>query len=191
MKLRFAIFLLLGVLMGSIGLDTSELNTGFGVGTHLFQQGDDFVLGMDLGGPLFLENSMGTRASLDAAWRGSDWTPYFAAKLGILGSSGLAEDFARFYGSGGIHISLENAAASPQVLIGGYGSFGFEFFLPATGKTFAYYLEIGGSGSPLEHGNGFLAGAGFRWYPRNGKVSRKGAGLAGAFFLQQGNIPSP
>ncbi|MEO0332135.1 MAG: hypothetical protein AAF223_10680, partial [Bacteroidota bacterium] len=78
-------------------------------------------------------------------------------------------DFARLYGEGGIILLLPSDTFSAErTELGGYGLFGFEFYLKNNAN---YFIEIGGVGTGAQadkvpnkpiYSNGLLISTGFR-----------------------------
>ena len=105
------------------------------------------------------------------------WSPYGNYSLGFLGVGGVAGGFVRLYGEGGILlVTPPGAISTSSVEIGGYGVFGFEFFMSSHEETpVSYFIELGGVGTgatadkipgqPI-FSNGFLISVGFRGYFR-------------------------
>ncbi len=106
---------------------------------------------------------------VDAANMEITWSPYTNFTLGVVGVGGTISDWARLYGEGGVLFILPNSAfSSSSVDVGGYGLFGFEFFM---NPHVNYYIELGGVGSGAKadkialnpiYSNGFLIQTGFR-----------------------------
>ena len=97
------------------------------------------------------------------------WTPYSNVSLGIMSVGGYLTDFLKLYGEGGvIGILPSNRFSTKDVAMGGYGLFGFEFFMQ---NGFNYFIEIGGIGTgatadkiatkPI-YSNGLSVSTGFR-----------------------------
>ena len=97
------------------------------------------------------------------------WTPYSNASLGLIGVGGMIGDHVRLYGEGGIvGLFPSSDFSSERFEFGGYGLFGFEFFM---NRASNYFIEIGGIGSgaiadridnqPI-YSNGLIISTGFR-----------------------------
>ncbi len=102
-----------------------------------------------------------------------DWNISWLAKLGLIGANTILDDTIRLYAEGGALFVFPNANLSDEPwFFGGYGHFGFEFFIPES-KWLSYYLELGSigtgfaaekmTGSPYFI-SGFSASAGVRVY---------------------------
>ena len=97
------------------------------------------------------------------------WTPYSNVTLGVIGVAGYVANFIRLYGEGGV-IALfpSEDFSSENVILGGYGLFGFEFYMTSMSN---YFIEIGavGPGATADkivnepiYSNGLLISTGFR-----------------------------
>lgn len=101
----------------------------------------------------------------------TEWTPYVNFSLGVVSVGGEVGGFMRLYGEGGVLILLPaDEFSSESMEFGGYGLFGFEFFM---NKKANYYIEIGGVGTGAKadkivtkpiYSNGLLISAGFRFH---------------------------
>lgn len=103
------------------------------------------------------------------------WSPYGSYQLGFVAVGGAAGGFARFYAEGGILlITPSSEFSSSSTEIGGYGLFGFEFFMgSAPDVPVSYFIEPGGIGTgatadkvpgkPI-YSNGFSISVGVRGY---------------------------
>lgn len=162
---------------------TKQRKDGFGVGFKLNQVQGDFGLGLDFTSPSFIHNSVSVRLNTLYFFREhfsteegeNTWTPYFVGRLGLVGIGGKPAPFLRLYGEGGCLIGIgSNEFTSEDNFFGGYGLFGFEFFMSQeAAEIVSYYIELGGTGgggradkifgNPIYH-NGFTIGSGFRFY---------------------------
>lgn len=177
-------FLLLYSFMNAQGDDKiKDRKDGFGVGFKLNQVDGNFGLGLDLTSPGFLYHSMAVRANglyffqdhYDTEEGEYTMTPYFVGRLGLVGIGGKPVSFIRLYGEGGMMVVVPGSKLSSDgPSVGGYGLFGFEFFMSQQAQEMvSYYIELGGSGgganadkldgNPILH-NGFTIGTGFRFY---------------------------
>lgn len=124
------------------------------IGFELGEVGPDLVVGCRVTTPWLLEGHVAARISGDLAWNTSnDWSPYGIFKVGLIGSSGMVNEFARFYGEGGGMLFWDEDSAGTLV-IGGYGLFGFEF-LVSESFPLSYFIEAGTNGSSLVRLTGF------------------------------------
>jgi hypothetical protein len=159
----------------TVNAQDNPVNKGWGFGFQLNQYQRDFGMGLTATSPFIVHNSLALRARGNFMFYEhpehgtTTWTPYSNASLGVVGVGGYIANFMRLYGEGGV-IFLFPAAdfSSESFQIGGYGLFGFEFFMtPMTN----YFVEIGGVGTgavadkvenePI-YSNGLLISTGFR-----------------------------
>ena len=150
--------------------------TGFGVGFHLGQFQKDFSLGLDLTSPYFVYDRIAIRVKGNLAWNEhinsileTTWTSYSNLSIGVVGVGGTVGDFMRLYGEGGfLFLFPSDEFSSETSEMGGYGLFGFEFFMS---PNMNYYLEVGGVGTGAKadkvvgkpiYSNGLLINVGFR-----------------------------
>lgn len=154
-----------------------KLKSGFGIGFQINQYQKDFGLGFQLNSPYFVQNRLTIRLRGNIMFfEHSDrqtgkitWTNYTNFTLGIAGIGGYVSDRIRVYGEGGMVMLLPHFDfSSEQAIFGGYGLFGFEFFMS---EAFNYFIELGGVGTGARadelpfapiFSNGFLASVGFR-----------------------------
>jgi hypothetical protein len=154
----------------------------FSFGFQLNSYQNDFGLGIQLTSPYFAQGAVAIRGRANMQFyqylnndNKTTWSPYGTYQLGVIGVGGTAGGFARFYGEGGIVlITPSSDFSSLSTEIGGYGLFGFEFFMSSDPKVpVSYFIELGGigtgatadkvAGSPI-YSNGFLISVGFRGY---------------------------
>lgn len=157
----------------SLGQESPSTKTSFGF--NLGQYSRDFGVGATITSPYFFKGYAAVRLRANLMFyehplnQEITWTPYSNFTLGFVGVGGTISDFARLYGEGGfIFIMPGNEFSSSTSEIGGYGLFGFEFFM---NPHMNYYIELGGVGSgatadkvalkPI-YSNGFLIQTGFR-----------------------------
>ena len=150
---------------------------GFGFGTQIGQYQKDFGIGFNITSPYFANDKVAFRMRVNLMYNENiqnavtTWTPYSNISFGVCGVSGMVGDNIRLYGEGGlIGILPSNKFSSKQVLFGGYGLFGFEFFMTPNKN---YFIEIGGVGTNAKedkiafqpiYSNGLLISTGFRLY---------------------------
>jgi hypothetical protein len=154
----------------------AELSKKMGFGFQLGQYQNDFGVGAQVTSPFFFYKRLAVRARANVMWNDhvqdgmATWSSYSNLSVGVVGLSGEIANIIRLYGEGGLLILLPNEAFSSSASeVGGYGLFGFEFFL---GYNFNYYIEIGGAGTgavadkiatqPI-YSNGLLIQTGFRF----------------------------
>ena len=148
---------------------------GMGFGFQLNQYQKDFGIGLQATSPYFGKDKIAIRARFNGMFyehpvnNETTWTIYSNLGLGIIGVSGTIQNFMRLYGEGGILLLFPSADfSSKNTEFGGYGLFGFEFFMsPGTN----YFIEIGGVGTGANadkipnnpiYSNGLLISVGFR-----------------------------
>ena len=177
------IFLALALTMISLtstGQDDQPINSGFGFGGQVVQFQRDFGIGLNLTSPYFANDGMAVRLKANFMFHEhvqnlittttTTWTPYQNISLGIVGVGGKIGDYIRLYGEGGAIVLLPSSTfSSTDVEMGGYGVFGFEFFMD---RCVNYYIEIGGVGTgavadkvanePI-YSNGLIINVGFRF----------------------------
>ncbi len=131
----------------------------FSYGFNLNQYQDDFGLGLNITSSYFWHNRMAVRLKANYQWlehipiSGTEytWTGYENVQLGLIGVGGFIANSIRLYGEGGIMGIFPNSAFSDKNFVfGGYGLFGFEFYM--SGKDIrvpSYYIEIGSMGSAI------------------------------------------
>ena len=171
--------LTIGLLVSTISLyaqvQESSINNGMGFGFQLNQYQSDFGLGLNVTSSYFANEKLAFRLRGNLMFNEhiqnttTTWTPYSNVSLGIIGVGGKIGDYIRLYGEGGlIGLFPSNDFSSEQFVMGGYGLFGFEFFMNKIGN---YFVEFGGVGTGAKedkiatqprYSNGFLISAGFR-----------------------------
>ncbi|MBR9860395.1 hypothetical protein GYB22_06535 [bacterium] len=168
-------FLLFSILISSsiYAQETSEVSNHFSLGYQIGQYQDDFGFGLAATSPYFLKNSVAIRARGNFMFfehvmnEETTWSPYTNVQLGLVGVGGMVGNM-RLYGEGGGIVIFPNADFSNNVEFGGYGLFGFEFYM---WERMNYHIEIGGVGSGARaelkdnkpiYSNGLSISAGFR-----------------------------
>jgi hypothetical protein len=159
-----------------VGARTSNLSVGFAL--NQFQ--NDFGLGVVMTTPYFANNRMSVRLSANVGFLNGvpertstvERMPYQLYKVGIVGVGGPIRDGIRLYGEGGAIIIVPNKDFSDDNPLGGYGLFGFEFFLHESGGM-SYFIELGGVRTLARaekiatrpfYSNGFTISTGFKHY---------------------------
>lgn len=151
------------------------IRDGAGLGMQVNQYQRDFGVGLHVTSPYVANGSVAVRLRGNVMYNEHvqdgrvTWTSYANAALGVIGASGKVEDLARFYGEGGlVGLFPSDAFSSEDFVFGGYGLFGFEFFMA---ERNAFFIEIGGVGTGARadavasepiYSNGLLVAAGFR-----------------------------
>ena len=175
-NLIIAAFLTLGFASTTYAQE-NRISTDFGLGFQLNQYQNDFGMGINLTSPYFVYDHLAVRARANLMFnehlqdQNITWTPYSNITLGLIGTSGYVGDFMRLYGEGGVIMILPSSTfSSGDPEFGGYGLFGFEFYMsPITN----YFIEIGGvgtgavadkvPGNPI-YSNGLSISVGFRFH---------------------------
>lgn len=151
------------------------LKNGFQIGFQLSQNQNDFGFGLNITSPLLAHQSLGFRLKSNMMFYehvdsgAYTWSPYTNVSVGIIGIGGHIANRIRLYGEGGFLLIFPSPAFSSETTnFGGYGNFGFEFFMT---NSFNYFIEIGGIGSgatadkvafsPI-YSNGLSINVGFR-----------------------------
>jgi hypothetical protein len=153
-----------------------KLKNGVGLGMQINQYHNDFGIGLHVTSPYFAGKSIAVRVRGNLMFNEhikndslTVWTPYSNMSIGLIGVGGMIGDFVRLYGEGGtVCLFPSNEFSTASVIFGGYGLFGFEFFMQ---KYMNYFIEIGGIGTgavadkvpakPI-YSNGLTITAGFR-----------------------------
>lgn len=155
----------------------NPVNNGFGFGFQLSQYQKDFGYGLNITSPTFIHDKivLSLRGNLmynEHLKNGEiTWTPYSNVTFGVAGIGGQVAEKIRLYGEGGVFgIFPSDEFSSESLVIGGYGLFGFEFFMH---ESFNYFIEIGSAGTgatadkiptkPM-YSNGLSVSTGFRVY---------------------------
>lgn len=152
-------------------------------GGHLNNYQNDFGLGIDVTSYYFFQGATAFRLRANYMWHehpdinsgNITWSPYYNFQFGVLATGTVIANFIRLYGEGGMVLILPNSDfSSESVNIGGYGIFGFEFFMSQNPQSsVSYFIELGGMGSGAKadkipgkpiYSNGFTATVGFRYY---------------------------
>jgi hypothetical protein len=159
-----------------------QRSTNFNLGFQLVNNQQDFGMGIQVTSPFLAGGWFAIRGRANVQFHQhlntestTTWSPYGSFQLGAVGVGGKAGGFARFYGEGGLVLLLPNADfSSSSTELGGYGYFGFEFFLSSNpANPAAYFVELGGIGTGAKadklqgdpiYSNGFAISVGFRGY---------------------------
>jgi hypothetical protein len=150
MKKIILISLLTFLSIGVIICQNEQVSNKLGVGFQLNQFQKDFGLGINITSPYFAGNNVALRLRGNYMFfehvknNETIWTPYSNISLGILGGS-IVKNFMRLYGEGGVIGILPSADfSSESFVMGGYGIFGFEFYMI---ENLNFFIEMGGIGT--------------------------------------------
>lgn len=175
---HFLIFLFAFIMINPAAFaQENPVNDGFGFGFQLNQYQKDFGFGLNVTSPTFAHDQIAVRLRGNLMYNEHPkngeitWTPYSNVTLGVVGIAGHVAEKIRLYGEGGVlGIFPSDEFSSKSIAVGGYGLFGFEFFMH---KSSNYFIEIGSAGSgatadkiptkPM-FSNGLSVSTGFRVY---------------------------
>jgi len=168
--------MLLGLIV-AIQAQEDSFSKKFGLGFQLGQYQKDFGIGFNMTSPYFAQDKISIRVRGNFMWNEhldnnmeTTWTPYSNLSIGIVGVAGEIGKVVRLYGEGGILLLFpSDIFSSENSEFGGYGLFGFEFFMNTHSN---YFIEIGGVGTgavadkvvgkPI-YSNGQIINTGFRF----------------------------
>jgi len=180
--MRTTIFIM-AIILGLHGMmnaqnkkNTQEsISSKMGMGFNLSEYQNNFGLGLHITSPYFLYNRIAIRLKGNLMYNEyvknhkTTWQPYSNLSLGIVGVGGEISNFLRLYGEGGpVFLFPSKDFSSEDFVFGGYGLFGFEFYMS---PSFNYHIEIGGVGTGATadkinnepvYSNGLLINTGFR-----------------------------
>lgn len=153
----------------------AQKSNNFSIGMQLSQYQQDFGTGITLSSPWFANENMTVRMRGNVMFhehlqnQETTWTPYLNATLGVAGNTGRVGDYIQLYGeSGVIGLFPSDEFSSESFEFGGYGLFGFEFYMNPDSN---YFIEIGavGTGANADkvendpiYSNGLTISTGFR-----------------------------
>lgn len=167
---------LIAALLSISSLIYAQQKNSIGVGLNISQFQNDFGLGVHIISPYFANNSVAVKVGGNLQWlqhidhNKTVWTPYSTIQFGFRGRHSIIENKLFVYGEGGTVMLLPNSKFSTnQTIFGGYGLFGFEFFV---GNRWSYFIELGGMATGAKadkiqsqpvYSNGFTESTGFRF----------------------------
>ncbi len=163
-------------------VELNERAAGLSVGGGLHKFQDDFGLGLCVTTPYFAGEHIAVQVSAKMSYLSGvpaeetefTWMPYNTFTVGLIGVGGSIAKSIRLYGKGGLVFAMPNSDFSDDSVIGGYGVFGFEFFVASEANApVSYYIELGGvgtgataeklAGKPI-YCNGFITSVGLKYY---------------------------
>ena len=175
---QIAMFIILFlVLTFSAKAQEESLSKNLALGFQLGQYQKDFSLGVNITSPYFIYDKLAFRAKGNYIWNEHPdlngditWSSYSNLSVGVVVVAGEIGDYLRLYGEGGaLFIFPSTEFSTRNINVGGFGLFGFEFFMDPHAN---YYIEIGGvgtgaiadkiPGNPI-YSNGLLINVGFRF----------------------------
>lgn len=153
-----------------------NIENRYNIGIQLNQYQQDFGMGINLTSPYFANQQIAIRLRGNVMFhehiddQESTWSPYLNSTLGIATNTGTIGNSIRLYGEGGI-IGLfpSDNFSSETFEFGGFGLFGFEFFMKPDRN---YFIEIGATGTGARadrivnrpfYSNGMIISTGFRF----------------------------
>lgn len=173
---RYSLLIAVCTLVFHQTLEAQKSNP-FRVGFQVIQLQGDFGLGLNMAiplpGKLPALKLTGTNQWLEAPMEQAttEWLAYQTLRLGVSGEGWPVGKQVQVYLEGGTLLIFPGEQMSGQdVLAGGYGTFGFEFFTGET-RTSSLFLEMGGTtaGNRANRranipafGSGLLLSSGFR-----------------------------
>lgn len=163
------------IFLTALHAEEKEISNEFSFGFQLSEYQENFGFGVNVTSPYFANGKIAVRLRGNLMFfeqvenQETIWTPYTNLSIGLVGVGGRPCESIRLYGEGGvIFIFPSDKFSSENIAFGGYGLFGFEFFMSS--KT-NYFIEIGGIGTgatadniinkPI-YSNGLSISTGFR-----------------------------
>ena len=155
---------------GEAPVSASHISLSF----SLQEWGNEFGTSFQITSPWFWHEKTALRLGGSVLWKqDANWATFYALRLGLVGGSFMANSDIRLYGEGGFLFLFPAASFdSDRFAFGGYGHFGFEFFMPKTNASLSssYFIELGSNGvgaktnSGQSYLNGFSVSTGLRVY---------------------------
>lgn len=181
MKILSSIVLLICLASFNIRAQEPDIKSSTALGFHLNQYQKDFGMGINITSPYFFYDRVAIRLRVNMMFNESldqyattieyKWYPYLNAQLGLIGVAGYVSPRIKLYGEGGFIFLFPNKDISSENFeFGGYGHFGFEFYMS---NFNSYFIELGGVGTGARanltparpiYSNGFLISTGFRFH---------------------------
>ena len=155
---------------GKAPVSASHISLSF----SLQEWGNEFGTGFQITSPWFWHEKTAVRLGGSTLWKqDANWATFYALRLGLVGATFMRNEDIRLYGEGGFLFLFPAASFdSDPFAFGGYGHFGFEFFMPKAiaSLSSSYFIELGtnGVGAKTDKGqlylNGFSVSTGLRVY---------------------------
>jgi hypothetical protein len=137
-------------------LTFGQKGNNFSLSCEIGRLDNDFYIGGTLTSSYFLFDAVAVKAGGGLVFRpgvldghaSEEWYLYALGKLGLIGAN-LINEYIRTYGEGGILLVFPNEEFSSEIFqFGGYGLWGFEFFMNGITESWvSYYIELGGIGT--------------------------------------------
>ncbi|HON18773.1 MAG TPA: hypothetical protein PK990_06345 [Salinivirgaceae bacterium] len=154
--------------------DFNKISYGF----QLVKFQNEFGIGVHLLTPEFKNLRINVKTNLNwlnhpDAQNNQTWTEFINNQVGINYQRCITNNINLYSEGGIVLIYPNNSFSNESVNFGGYGVFGFEFFLTEnTSRNPSYFIELGGIGTgavankvvskPI-YSNGFLISVGYRF----------------------------
>ena len=175
MKRKLVVTLIFALIIHYAKAQENTLKKGIGLGVQVSQYQRDFGIGVNANSPYFMHDKVGVRLRANLMYNqhvkdeSVTWSPYFNVSAGLVGIAGYVGEYIKLYGEGGvIGLFPSSEFSNEDFVFGGYGLFGFEFYMNNSSN---YFIEIGGVGTgatadkvstnPI-YSNGLLISVGFR-----------------------------
>lgn len=177
MKKKYLLLIIALITSFSIYSQEKSFGRKMALGFQLTQHQKDFGIGLNFSTPYFANEAIAFRFRGHLIWNqhldsdiATTWSPYSNLSFGIVAVAGEIGNFMRLYGEGGTIVIFPSSNFSAESYhFGGYGLFGFEFFMNPYSN---YFIELGGlgtgatadklAGKPI-YSNGFLINVGYRY----------------------------
>jgi len=181
MRILSSLIILFCLTSSNIHAQEPDIRTNTALGFQLNQYQKDTGMGINITTPYFIYDRVAIRLRVNMMFNESldqyasiieyKWYPYFNAQLGLIGVAGFVSPRIKLYGEGGFVFLFPNQDISTvNFEFGGYGHFGFEFYMS---NFNSYFIELGGVGTGARaditpgrpiYSNGFLISTGFRFH---------------------------
>lgn len=181
MRILSSLIILFCLAGSNILAQEPDIRTSTALGFQLNQYQKDFGMGINISTPYLIHDRVALRLRVNMMFNESldeyastieyRWYPYFNTQLGLIGVAGYVSPRIKLYGEGGIVFLFPNQdISSENFKFGGYGHFGFEFYMS---NFNSYFIELGGVGTGAKanlalgkpiYSNGFLISTGFRFH---------------------------
>ena len=181
MKISSSIVIIFCLASFNLRAQESDIKSSAALGFQLNQYHKDFGMGINFTTGYFFYERVAVRLRVNMMFNENlnmkdnlneySWFPYFNAQLGLIGVAGYVSPRIKLYGEGGFIFLFPNQDISSKSFeFGGYGHFGFEFYMSNFNN---YFIELGGVGTGARadlipgkpiYSNGFLISTGFKFH---------------------------